>query len=264
MNEKLIKYFHYFKEYLKHGDVLSILDSANYILFKKGSFFTRTTNSYLGKMKIRKGTNDFQFINLRYEWGVKKFVIDNSSNHDYFFDVGAGIGDYSFLCAKKGMHVIAFEPIAHSVEIFKHNITQNEHASKIKIFDVALGDKNCKTEFIETSVNTGASHRYDIIHEVRANEKDLKQEVEVRSLDSFNLEKTIPEESRILMKIDIEGMEPEAIQGAKNFLTHFKNITMILEEKHSGKHLISNALKEVGNFEIRRIDEFNICAIKKN
>jgi hypothetical protein len=66
----------------------------------------------------------------------------------------------------------------------------------------------------------------------------------------------------ILIKIDIEGMELNAIRGMKKTLTENKNIYLIIETKHSGEQNIKKLLKEFGNFKFKNIDEFNMLAVK--
>jgi hypothetical protein len=51
---------------------------------------------------------------------------------------------------------------------------------------------------------------------------------------------------RILIKIDMEGMETEMLDGAAGFLRKFKNLTLIIEEKLSGEDNIRKLLNIFG------------------
>jgi FkbM family methyltransferase len=259
---KVFKYFNYTKSYLKYSDFRSILDSVNFVLFNKGAARDRIIDSYLGKVKVRKGTNDFQFMNYYYEWSVKSFLLNNCHRYDYFIDIGAGIGDYSLLMAQKGLKVIAFEPVESSFEIFEENIRLNGLGDEIKAYNYAVGEKNEEAEFIVTPVNTGASHRADIKIADAAKKGAYRQKTIVKNLDSIYHEFGIDKQDRILLKMDMEGMEAEAVIGGKDFFGHFDKITVAAEAKHTGEDEIIKSLNKVAKFEYGEIDKFNIWARK--
>ncbi len=259
---RFFKYLNYTKSYLKYSDVKSIRDSVNYVLFKKGARKTRYINSYLGKVKVRAGTNDFQFMNYYYEWGVKSYLLKNHNRFDVFIDMGAGIGDYSLLMAQRGLRVIAFEPVQSSFEVFKENIRLTGLGGEIRAMNIAIGESDYETEFIVTPVNTGASHRADIKIADALKKGAYKQKTLVRRFDSLYKDFNIKKSDRVLMKMDMEGMEDEGIRGAKEFLTAYDKIMVIAEAKHTGEDKIVKALNKVADFEIGEVDEFNIWARK--
>ena len=86
---KLYTYFMYFLEYLKHKDILSIIASVNYLLFKKSLRTDRIIKSSIGTFFCRRNTNDFQFANYHYEWGVKKFILKRAKEFTFYID-GSG------------------------------------------------------------------------------------------------------------------------------------------------------------------------------
>lgn len=259
---KFFKYLNYTKSYLKYSDFASIIDSVNFILFGKGARKTRIVQSYLGKVKIRKGTNDFQFVNYYYEWGVKSYLLKNCNRYKNFIDIGAGIGDYAMLMAERGLQVIAFEPIKETYDVFKVNIRLTGLGDEINAYNLAIGKNNSVSDFIVTPVNTGASHRADINLSDAGKAGVYTQKTQIKPLDEIYHEFHFAKEDKLLVKMDMEGMEAEAIEGAKEFIQHFDKITIIAESKHSGGGNIEEALNQIAEFEFGEIDEYNIWARK--
>lgn len=255
MLHKINTYFWYLYEYMKHGDVQSVYHSVKYLLTKKSHSRDRIVQSSVGKFFCRKQTNDFQFANFRYEWGVKKFVLDHFHKFSVFIDAGSCIGIYAILAAKHQLKTIAFEPIETNYETLIKNLQLNNMADQVKAFKVGLGNQNKLVFFHLDRVNTGASHLGTVRN------KD-SSEVMLRTFDSLLPELNLDASQHILFKMDVEGMEIEAFQGAANFIRQFPNITFVVEEKITGKVKIEAVLNELGSFEYGRIDKYNIYARK--
>jgi len=255
MLTKLKTYLWYFYEYMKYGDFLSVYASVNYLIFKKSHKKDRIIKTSLGKIFCRKNTNDFQFANFHYEWGVKKYLLEHKNEYSVFIDGGACIGDYSILLSRFDIRCIAFEPVLKNFDVLMKNLDLNNLKSKVKAFPIGLGDHNFKAKFIFNPVNTGASHI--------ANAMELADcMAEIRTFDSLLPELKISIEDNILLKLDLEGMEVEAIHGASNFIRQYPNITFIMEDKHTGQYPIKDTLNKIASFEFGVVDEFNIFAKK--
>ena len=257
MFKKLNTWFWYFYEYLKFGDFLSLYASVKYLLFKKSHSKDRIIRTSVGKFFCRKNTNDFQFANFRYEWGVKKFILNHFHEYSVFIDGGSCVGIYPILLSKYNIQSIAFEPVTSNYEVLLKNIQLNNLSSQIKVFRVGLGDENKVARFKFNPVNTGASHI------VRDNHIPESFSVELRTFDSFLSELNIGTEEHILFKLDVEGMETEALKGASDFIRRYPNITFILEEKFTGEDRIKSVLNGLGSFQYGIVDQYNIYARKK-
>lgn len=122
-------------------------------------------------------------------------------------------------------------------------------------FQVGLGNENKIANFKFNPVNTGASHLD------RENSTGNCQ-VEIRTFDSMLGELKIDKNEHILFKLDVEGMETEALQGSVEFIRQYPNITFVMEDKHTGQYPIKAILNETAVFEYGIVDEFNIYAHK--
>lgn len=255
MLHKINTYFWYFYEYIKHGDIRSVFASVRYLTGKKSHSKDRIIPTSVGLFFCRKNTNDFQFANLRYEWGVKSFIMNRIHEYTVFVDAGSCIGVYAILTAKKHLRTIAFEPIESNYDVLVKNLRLNNLEDEVKAFKVGLGDQNKMVQFSFDQVNTGASH-------LGTENNGGGCMVELRTFDSFLPELNLDTSSNILFKMDVEGMEIEALQGAVNFLRHYPNITLVVEEKITGQAKIKHFLDELGTFEYGMIDRYNMFARK--
>lgn len=254
--KKLLTYARYFWDYFKNGDFGSIIASAKYLINKTSHNSNRIIHTSVGTFFCRKNTNDFQFGNYYYEWGVKKYLLDHKDEYSIFIDGGACVGEYSILFSRFNIRCIAFEPVLNNYDVLMKNLDLNNLKSEVKAFPIGLGDHNYKAKFIFDPVNTGASHI--------ANITDLTDCIaEIRTFDSLLPEMNISIEDNILFKLDVEGMEIEAILGASNFIRHYPNITFVMEDKHTGQYPIKDTLNKIASFEFGAVDEFNVFARKQ-
>jgi len=255
MLDKLSTYTQYFWEYFKHGDFASIMSSVRYLLKKGSHSNNRLIKTSIGTFYCRKNTNDFQFANYRYEWGVKKFLLENRDKYNVFIDGGACIGEYCILLTKLGIKCIAFEPVQANYDVFVKNLELNHISEKVKAFPYGLGDKEMTAPFYFNPVNTGASH-------IITDGKPADCFVEIRKFDSMLPLLNLKTTDRIMIKLDVENMEPEAIRGAAEFIIKFPNIIIVAEDKHSGDDIIKAELMKIAPFEFGIVDSYNIYAKK--
>lgn len=260
---KIITFLKYSLDFLKYGEIRYIFSSIRYILTGKTTRKTRYYKSSLGKFIVRKGTLDFQFANYAYEWNVKKYVYEHLKKFNLFLDIGANIGTYSIIPAIEGIPVIGFEPVKSNYEAYVTNIKLNNYEDLIRSFPVALGDSNSSANFTLDLINTGASHltEYDDIAEYIANPEF--EDIEIVKFDDLKPKLDIDPEANIMMKIDVEGMEPDVLHGASNFIKNHKKLTIIIETVHCGRDKIEEILSSLADFEFIKIDDLNIAAVKK-
>jgi len=139
----------------------------------------------------------FAFENGRIAQAVRgKSVLDigaNIGNHSLYFSIEAG--------ARK---VVSFEPVPLTFAILKRNIEINGLEDRVEIHNCGLGARSYSAElsFMDGG-NLGGSH---IVASGTGN-------LVVKALDEMELPNDIA-----FVKIDVEGMEPEVVQGAMKML----------------------------------------------
>lgn len=259
---KIKTFLKYTVDFVKHGEFRYILSSVRYVIKGKTTRKTRYYTSSLGRFLVRKGTLDFQFANYAYEWGVKKFVYKHIHDYDVFIDIGANIGTYSVLFAQKGLTGYAFEPVISNFDAFITNLKLNNIEDKVIAYPLALGEEKRKAQFTFDPINTGASHlteNSDFLEEI-SNPEIV--DIEIVLFDEILHELNIKPDDKIIMKIDVEGMESDVINGAKSFIKNHPNLLIICESVHSGKEELQKVLSAIGNFEFLEVDDLNMAARK--
>lgn len=121
---------------------------------------------------------------------------------DVVWDVGANIGIYSVLMAPRAARVVAFEPVAATLERLRDNLELNE-ASNVTVVSEALSDTAGEATMATVLGGAGGNHL------LRGGERgDVS--VRVTTGDAYAAEHGAPD----VIKVDIEGFEPHFVRGA--------------------------------------------------
>jgi FkbM family methyltransferase len=137
-----------------------------------------------------------------------------------YLDVGAYAGDYTVGVLKfirnKKLTTFAFEPDPVHFSLLKENLRLN-HIKKVRAYNLGLGNK----------IKTVQMKGY----------KKIKDTVEVatvpyamKTLDSLLPASYYKKFDEIFVKIDIEGHEAEAFDGARYLLKSHKKICVMIED----------------------------------
>jgi FkbM family methyltransferase len=251
---KYAVYADYFKEYIACKDFKSLGASLKYMFTNKLPEKDYNTRSRMGHFLIRKGTTDFQFINEAYERKVKKYIREHINEFDVFIDAGACIGEYCIWLAKEGKRCIAIEPV--NFEAVRKNIALNGLENRIRLFTCGLGNKKERVYFhIPNGLPSSSYLERNGAHEPN---------VDIETFDSLTPKFGIAPGDRVLMKMDVEGMEPELIEGARNFISGHQHLTLIYEHFESDDYRNDKALSAIARFDFADIDGVNRVAIKKS
>lgn len=125
---------------------------------------------------------------------------------DTVLDVGANVGTHTvYFAGLLGCRVVAFEPVAGSVELLRENVRLNGLESQVQVETVALGERAGHAEVaVENESNSGATR-------LRTADEGA---LEVQALDD-RLDALAPVR---VMKIDVEGMEADVLRGATRLI----------------------------------------------
>jgi FkbM family methyltransferase len=134
---------------------------------------------------------------------------------DTFLDIGANVGYYSLVASQlvgSSGHVHAFEPIAQNADILSRTIRRND-ISNITVNQVAVGSHLGLLKLFVADRDLGNSGWASVVPSER---RPRHIEVEQIAVDDYLRERNL---SKIhLAKLDIEGNEPEALEGMRRTL----------------------------------------------
>jgi FkbM family methyltransferase len=147
---------------------------------------------------------------------------------DNFIDVGAHVGRYSIMAAKRiGSlgRVIAIEAHPETFELLNKNIELNGLANVTTINAVATSEKG-KVKLFLPGQDSGLTV-YNTIMINRAKPTENFLEIEANTLDNILSEYSMHRVN--YLKIDVEGAELEVLKGAVNTLSSNKDLTLLIE-----------------------------------
>ena len=186
-----------------------------------------------------------------------------------FLDVGANIGKYTIIMARKlGSHgiVIALEPNPDIYNRLIFNIKLNCLINVIPLNIAADSENRRMTLFVDPLYHGFSSLLYPLDSKLAETEGGKKEklhsvEVETRRLDDIVEELKIDKEIR-LVKIDVEGYEAEVLKGSSRIIERYK--PMIVFEAWDEVRLkrVEELLLRFG-YEIQPIALYNYIAFPK-
>ena len=188
-----------------------------------------------GKFKVRPKTFDVICASPDFERPdvdlviktLDKIFIKNKSVK--FLDIGADIGTYSIILGnkfyKKKLAIYAFEPFKESYDLCEENISINSLQDTVKVFNYGLYNKQKKILLSLNDDNPGGQTLMENLYY----SKDTYS-VKVNLLDNIKLFKGDSSFDVLFIKIDIEGAEKYALEGAINTIKLFKEIYILIED----------------------------------
>ena len=147
-----------------------------------------------------------------------------------FLDIGADIGTFTVSVGNwfrdyDNLHIIAFEPASSSFAMLKENVAINGLDEKVEVFNFALFSKdNLQLEFRFNRKAPGSSG----LKMPPGNGMD-HESVLARTLDSAT-EGMRNGYDVLILKMDVEGVEREVLEGAVKTLTSGKDIFLLVED----------------------------------
>ncbi|WP_417762008.1 FkbM family methyltransferase [Shewanella sp.] len=168
-------------------------------------------HSFLGCIRYRQTYDPLCLTNPSHEHYLSKVVAVEAS--DIYIDGGAWQGDtvldLKALCGNE-LEIHSFEPDESNCKILKENIAKQE-LSNCFVVKKALWNQKSTLQFVTSN---------EAVHSMQSRvsvTEDSQQvtEVPTTTLDDYCLELN---RHPTYLKLDIEGAEPQAIEGAKNLL----------------------------------------------
>jgi len=180
-----------------------------------------------------------------YEPHVANLIYDILNSGDTFYDVGANAGYFTLVGAKAvrpNGKVVAFDPVPVNVSTIKKQIEINNLNDCCVVEPVAISNSNGNFSFVVSKKNAN-SHLSDFQPSHLVGKEQETINVKAITLDDYIKQHPKPH----LIKIDIEGAEVAALEGAKKLLSSQdapvflisvhslnleKQVKMILQDNH--------------------------------
>lgn len=158
--------------------------------------------------------------------------IDGFSPEDVLYDIGANVGIYTVYAAVTGKarKILAFEPESQNYALLNENVFINNIEDKVVCLNIALSNVDRLDYLYVSSFSPGeAMHSFAAPLDFRKNEtpKAFRQGIISYSLDSFI--KTYDAEFPSHIKIDVDGLEKEIIDGARETLGDPRLKSLLIE-----------------------------------
>lgn len=160
----------------------------------------------------------------RYKLFDKKWLLDY--NIHTIIDIGANVGEFTMIFAElfPNATVYAFEPLPNC---YSKLISRSSGNSRIKSYNIGVGDKKCTMDINQSSWHPASSFRkMGDLHKGNYPHSAGSKAVSVRvdTLDSIFTD--IELEDNIFIKMDVQGFEDEVIKGGADIFKRAKVVVV--------------------------------------
>lgn len=181
------------------------------------------------------------------EQSAVHWIKKNFGNLDKIWDVGAHHGEYSVPLARllsPGAQLHCFEPFPESADITRRNLAANHLLPDVTVHEVAVGSQDGTVRLMLSS--KGSQN-----HSTRAwvGTGDTSIEVPIVTMDAVMDRYGVPE----FVKMDIEGAELAAFQGASRLLAHRRTAFLFESELWNESRPQLHALLEENGYHLRSL-----------
>lgn len=175
--------------------------------------------------------------------------IDGFNAGDVLYDIGANVGTYSIYAGIRGVRVFAFEPEAQNFALLNRNIYLNKLQETVSGYNLALGSSHRIGDlYLSGDIAGGALNNFgeatDFNHKPFV--ARFKQGVLCLTLDELVDRYNLPAPTHV--KIDVDGLEREIVDGAKGLLRNpqLKSVLIELNSKLPAHTALIGILAEIG------------------
>lgn len=162
---------------------------------------------------------------LRYEQASFKWLEANAANdYDIIIEIGANVGVFTVFfdaLAREGLRlkeVIAFEPSRQAYARLLSNLKANS-ATTVTPFNAAVGTSSGFQTFYEPE---GHLTNGSFLREFSESFSKTVRPVSVLTVSAAELEVFLERAKRALIKIDVEGFEPQLIQAMSGLIEKYR------------------------------------------
>lgn len=146
------------------------------------------------------------------------------------FDVGANMGQYALIAAKKGLTVHAFEPESQNFALLCRNIGINQMGDMVTAWPLALSDKTGFDYFFVQSLQVGgscSSYAEQVNFHLQPKKYAVRQGCAAITMDAFTDRYGFPTH----VKIDVDGLEHKVVAGMGATLCEVQSVLVEINRR---------------------------------
>lgn len=192
----------------------------------------------------------YRLNSVKKEPETVKWIEENVTQDDVFYDIGANVGAYSlvtFRATGGRAKIIAFEPGFPTFNEFCKNIILNNAGNSIVPLQIGLGDSDQLINLTYSELSAGAAqHAWEGANN---REKDTFSGVAHMLTPCCRLDEIIPFFKLPLptvIKIDVDGPEYEVLIGARKTLCMERVRTVLIELEDADAEKITAVFTDAG------------------
>ncbi|WP_157967223.1 FkbM family methyltransferase [Elioraea thermophila] len=174
---------------------------------------------------------------------------------DVLWGIGANVGLYALWCAKRhpGCRVVAFEPNALTYPVLVRHVIGNGVADRVQALPLALSDAPMRVETFRlyTLMQGWAGNQLEVAGAppMWYGREAARYAVVACSADELCSRLAVPWPDHI--KLDVDGIEPLILAGARDVLHRVRSVLVEVEDVHvrhhaEGAEAICRPLREAG------------------
>lgn len=161
---------------------------------------------------------DYLLTHGYYEREVESVLSELIEKDTTFIDAGANVGYFTILFARRAKEVYAFEPAPAVFERLSRNVALNS-LENVRALQLALSKDRGKLKFFESKISPG--------HDSTVKRFEHNKSTVV---DSVSLDQVVdPSVGDVVMKVDVEGSEMDALLGASGLIRSGRVSAIVLE-----------------------------------
>ncbi|NBV81940.1 MAG: FkbM family methyltransferase [Actinobacteria bacterium] len=142
------------------------------------------------------------------------------------WDIGANVGLYSVYAGLTGASVVAIEPSVFNLEFLARNIAANDVVNQVRILPVALGGTG--TGFAQLNLQSTAWGDSQNAFATRRGQsgkiENFIMSYQILGLSLDELVSKLGLSAPSHLKIDVDGIEPEILEGGPNVLLQVESV----------------------------------------